>query len=67
MENVMKAARVAAAPIPLARARGERVGNWLALLALIASSIVLSPADAARASPVTVTAAMPQALGGVPR
>ena len=46
----MRAARVAAEPTPLARARRERVGNWLALLALIAGSIVLSPADAATAS-----------------
>jgi hypothetical protein len=63
----MKAARVAAASVPLTRARRERVGNWLALLALIASSIVLSPADAARASPVTCHPGDATASGGLSR
>jgi hypothetical protein len=64
----MKVARLAAAaPIALAHARGERVGNWLALLALIASSIVLSPADAARGSPVARHPCDTTACGGLAR
>jgi hypothetical protein len=49
----MRAARVAAESTSLARARRERVGNWLALLALIAGGVVFSPADAAATSRYT--------------